>query len=359
MGSLAVEAAKAGDIQTAYNKTVDNSYSVLKQMQTETLGTIDKFKLMAVANSAVNRGIKSESLPTIAAFAQRLADADPQFRDVIGSMNDLTTAIATGRTMTLARMGIDIDAKTINEEYAKSIGKEVDALTEQEKQAALTNDIMSKLQEKMKTMAAPTIDAADKMAILNAKFIEAKVEIGTALEPAFTSLVDAILPMIPTISTIITDLLPVMNALLWVTKEVLFFLSQGLDAVKTGFEGWAWIIGVVIDAVKELVSWIKSALDWINKLLSPLNKVSNGLTGLTGGKAVTTANIMSGSKKVNDAIISPDGRIITTHPDDYLIATKNPGGMGGMTIYIENVYGMNPRELSRALKNELATKISI
>ena len=31
--------------------------------------------------------------------------------------------------------------------------------------------------------------------------------------------------------------------------------------------------------------------------------------------------------KVNDAVISPDGGVISTSPEDYLIATKNPAGL--------------------------------
>lgn len=43
------------------------------------------------------------------------------------------------------------------------------------------------------------------------------------------------------------------------------------------------------------------------------------------------------TKKVNDAIITPSGQVIETHPDDYLIATKTPGGMGGnITVNINN-----------------------
>lgn len=38
---------------------------------------------------------------------------------------------------------------------------------------------------------------------------------------------------------------------------------------------------------------------------------------------------MFGGKEVSDAIISPNGDIITTNPNDYLIATQNPSGLTG------------------------------
>ncbi|MBO7123188.1 MAG: tape measure protein [Treponema sp.] len=40
----------------------------------------------------------------------------------------------------------------------------------------------------------------------------------------------------------------------------------------------------------------------------------------------------SKSTKVNDAIITPQGNVITTHPEDYLIASKNPSGLVGNAV---------------------------
>lgn len=51
-------------------------------------------------------------------------------------------------------------------------------------------------------------------------------------------------------------------------------------------------------------------------------------------KNAISANADFTTKKVNDAIITPSGDVISTHPDDYLIATKTPhslvnAGKGG------------------------------
>jgi len=67
---------------------------------------------------------------------------------------------------------------------------------------------------------------------------------------------------------------------------------------------------------------------------------------------------------VNDAIISPKGDIITTHPDDFLIATKNPaalaGGGGGVNVVINypfvldrNGGDMLADVISQSLRNKL------
>lgn len=54
-------------------------------------------------------------------------------------------------------------------------------------------------------------------------------------------------------------------------------------------------------------------------------------------KAISTTESLS-STSVNDAIIAPNGNVITTHPDDYLIATKDPGStLGGVQSASPNI----------------------
>lgn len=45
-------------------------------------------------------------------------------------------------------------------------------------------------------------------------------------------------------------------------------------------------------------------------------------------KALSTNGSVGGQINVNDAIITPSGQVISTHPDDYLIATKTPETLG-------------------------------
>ena len=59
---------------------------------------------------------------------------------------------------------------------------------------------------------------------------------------------------------------------------------------------------------------------------------------------------------VNDAIISPYGKIISTHPDDYLIATKDPqslAGSGGITVNITGNSFMGRENIAEQIGNDL------
>lgn len=76
-------------------------------------------------------------------------------------------------------------------------------------------------------------------------------------------------------------------------------------------------------AVDELIEKFEKAWSWANRVV---NKV--------GGKIAGGINKVVG---VDDAVISPSGQVISTHPDDWLIATKNPAsltGGGGITVNI-------------------------
>ena len=134
-----------------------------------------------------------------------------------------------------------------------------------------------------------------------------------------------------------------------------------------------------ITLIVELIQWIgkgfENAFSYIGKMIPALGVVgrimkgiaslaivyaaykafaalaSGGPLGVIGGIAVAATIMSVGmgainglSTSVNDAIINPDGDIITTHPDDYLIATKDPqdlansvGGSGGSSAKVESL----------------------
>ena len=63
---------------------------------------------------------------------------------------------------------------------------------------------------------------------------------------------------------------------------------------------------------------------------------------------------------VNDVIITKEGRVFKTAPDDTIMATKNPGGMmgGGMTINLSiNVSAMDTADFSPSFLDRLGSQI--
>ncbi|MBQ0112853.1 MAG: hypothetical protein KBT03_06975, partial [Bacteroidales bacterium] len=81
------------------------------------------------------------------------------------------------------------------------------------------------------------------------------------------------------------------------------------------------------DALSDLIDQAKTDAEYYQRNLLHKN-------ALAENEAIS-------SRSVNDAIITPNGSVVTTHPDDYLIATKTPGsllGNGGKnTTYAPNI----------------------
>jgi hypothetical protein len=111
-------------------------------------------------------------------------------------------------------------------------------------------------------------------------------------------------------------------------------------------------LGVLTAALIEL----QKRFDVIGKAKDLMGTVSGAISGIFGEEKVRTGGT-KGVKKVNDLIISDTGQAYETHPDDHIIATKNPGGMGGKGIEIAigdiNISVASAADIPRNLKKQL------
>ena len=88
-------------------------------------------------------------------------------------------------------------------------------------------------------------------------------------------------------------------------------------------------------------------------------KVWEDLTLKIQGKTATEPTNYEQYYK-HDFISRPGQPAIDFSPDDTIIGMKNASKLGGMTINITgNIYGTNPREIAKALSDELRKKVSI
>lgn len=116
-----------------------------------------------------------------------------------------------------------------------------------------------------------------------------------------------------------------------------------IDPVVEAFQGlkdffstlWEFIKAGFTEAVNKIKAVLQPLIDFIDNILNKLSKIGNAIGGFGGrvGNAVSGffSNIVDRGQSVvgvNDAVISPGGQIVTTHPDDWLIATKNPQSLG-------------------------------
>jgi len=83
-----------------------------------------------------------------------------------------------------------------------------------------------------------------------------------------------------------------------------------------------------------------------NNVFARIDEIRAGLTG--------PQDVIDASRKFNvdDAIITKDGQVIQTNPEDTIIATQSPQNIGGAKNFIFN--GMVPEQVIEFVKKELA-----
>lgn len=159
--------------------------------------------------------------------------------------------------------------------------------------------------------------------VFNERLKPALIELWATLQPfkpfleAFAQVIGVMLVVAigATVLVLGTLAIALIEALTLATKVADFFYGAFASA-------WEWItdkIGDAIEVVEKFVNFLERAVNLVG-----------GLPGKTGSAIGKLFN-------VNDAVIAPNGNIISTHPDDYLIATKDPsslGGGGGITVNI-------------------------
>lgn len=129
------------------------------------------------------------------------------------------------------------------------------------------------------------------------------------------------------------------------------------NGIKDFFAGiWDAMAEKAKSAIDRIKSFLEPIVDMINKVIDGLQRIGKNVGGKI--KDFFGGLIEKGRQEVGDAIISPNGNIITTHPKDYLIATKKPGelaGGNGLTVVINGgIFGQDaPEELGNMILEKL------
>lgn len=153
-------------------------------------------------------------------------------------------------------------------------------------------------------------------------------QVGQSLMEA-TTLIEGVLPVLKVISIVI-----------YIISYALQYLTSYLDKFVD------WLFGGINDGLDDFTNSLYGATeaneaqaDVTGKLISQLEKLKDQIRDdelyFSSQRQSENARYQN-TLAVNDAIITPSGRVITTAPDDYLIATKTPGALygGGTNVFV-------------------------
>jgi len=203
----------------------------------------------------------------------------------------------------------------------------------------------------------------DLVTVFNDKVMPVIAPLIPMIGEFLTGAIEKLAPYLPRLSEMFISLVEVVFELFDAIEPLLDPLFEIAEAI---FPSLIDIIKSVIPIIKTLAKVLTPVLEilapvveFIAELIAGMFKLQSNIWKGTVGKLLTgTVNLLTGGRSVNDAIISPSGEIISTAPDDYLIATKDPNSLGGgITVYIDKVQGVDADEISDMLARRLALEI--
>lgn len=180
--NAAAQAERLGTATDNLAKGIGASGQEMVDAITEaSLGTVSKVGAMQAANKALLFDLveNSDQMAEMTQIAITLGAAMGQ--DATKSLDDLTTALGRQSPLILDNLGITLKLEEAYRIYAAQLGKNVDALTEQEKKQAFVNAALIKGREKVEELGGVTLDTAGKTEQMSAAWADFTVAFGGLL----------------------------------------------------------------------------------------------------------------------------------------------------------------------------------
>jgi TP901 family phage tail tape measure protein len=209
---------------------------------------------------------------------------------------------------------------------------------------------------------------AEVVDVLNESLIPALEPLIPLIGEFLTHAIEGVAPHLPKLAELFGRVVSVAIKLLDVLMPLIDpLLDIGMILLDLGLN----VIEPLIPTIEGIVEALTPFLEIVVMILEPLSK----FIGFIGKLAGLGFNAMFGelgrwlggalnTKSVDDFIITKQGQLLETSPDDTIIGTKTPGMMGGGSndIYLTiegNVYGTDPDDIADALMRELKMRIGV
>ena len=169
---------------------IGGASDTLDKLQKATDGTVDSIDLMTQANNAMLLGIfdSNDQMAEMFDVAQRLGAA--MGKDTLFGVESLVTGMGRQSKLMLDNLGIMIDLNKVNEEYAKSVGKTVKQLTDEEKKRAFNNATIEEAKRLVEGLGEEQLTTADRIRQLQSAGVDLAGTIGKELTPVFNATLD-------------------------------------------------------------------------------------------------------------------------------------------------------------------------
>lgn len=269
------------------------------RLTTTARGTISEMDLMAAAS----RAMRLEAANNAEDMDKLLQVAKVRGREMglttTQAFNDIVTGIGRASPLILDNLGIVIDSKTAYENYARSIGTTVDALSELERKTAIREAIFAATPE---AFAGIPPDAMENFERAKAAVTDIRVEMGKIMAMEFSG---GMATMADSLSTF-GDTVGSVREFKASVEELVAPVSNFIDRIDTGNEVFNIFVhnllrldmkGLYTDLIatgfKELPTVIDAATGAVDSLTPAADEASVALTEQAQAASVVTKELMS------------------------------------------------------------------
>ncbi len=256
---LAMQAAEGmqqrqsfANLAASHGFAADQIVESLKRVSGETIATKD---LIEKAGTAMLLGIPADKLSRLMEIARASSRVTGQ--SVSKSFDDIALAVGRGSKMILDNLGIIVQEERAYKEYASTLGKSADQLTDAEKKQAFMNATLKAGDEIIKRVGVTADTTAEKMQRFEARMKNLRETVGRGLLAALTAVYGVI-------NLTAAGALYLSGAIFKVIEGVNFMLGR-----KAAMDEWRLNADAAFAAAKDLK----------DKGLGDLGTVSDILTG--------------------------------------------------------------------------------
>lgn len=250
------------------------AYTELRNsLRTASKWMVDDISIMQSANKAMSLwvGQDIESMAQLMKIAQ--VRGAQMWETTAKAFDDIVTWIGRQSAMILDNLWIVINSKDAYERYATSIGKTTDELTKQEKQQAITNEVIRQSWEELKARENLPLTVAQKIEILKTSSINSFAAIGDAFFKRTEPILDEIIKISNQVTDSLTQTTDDFNQSTW---NIRVAVSGVLNNIRENFE---WVYNSVKEILESVVNifWTVTTTIWwiIGELLFWIDKDSS------------------------------------------------------------------------------------
>ena len=262
-----------------------------KDVADATGGQLDKLTILQGATRGLSLIGKDafnnfgQDFVKMAELSKKAARATGQ--DVDYMFNSLILGISRESKLILDNLGISLDLTEVKKQYAATLGKTSEELTQSEAKHAVLNSVLGQLEQNYGNVKISAGGFQGALQQLNTAFTDASISIGAELEPELAKLTKELTALLkevlPTVIKLIRDLIKWFTDLSPTTQKIIIgvvLLATVLGPLLIALGLWIGAIGGIITFIGGLLPVIGGLIGAIGTITAPVWIVIGVITAL-------------------------------------------------------------------------------